>query len=302
MGRAYLFVDVGIFISLSDMSDNPVSRLLTLCKAVVASRAMRSWALALLTAAGVLLAASFLFGGGSDDGPVAWIGAGAVLVALGLCGAALWGLVPVPSLGREGLAFAGLAGGFVAWNGITILWSTEPDRSWDYFNRGLAYFAFAVVGAFVGSAVAPRVLAWLVLGLIGATAVWALAGKALPRLYEDYGRFARLRSPVGYWNGLALVIAFGLPLALWAATWRGHSRAGRAAAVVLLYAFFVALFLTYSRGGILAALVAVALWFGLTRERFEGVVALAAAGVPAALVLAVALSQLARRRDAPVGD
>ena len=63
----------------------------------------------------------------------------------------------------------------------------------------------------------------------------------------------------------------------------------RAGAVVALYGLLVALVLTYSRGGILAALVALAIWFALTRERFEGLVALVAAGVPAGLVLAVAL-------------
>src|SRR6266508_2244403 len=82
--------------------------------------------------------------------------------------AALWGLLPAPSLVREGLAFAGLAASFVVWKGLSVLWSAAPDRSWDYFNRGLVYLAFAVVGAFVGSAVAPRFLAWLVGGLVSA--------------------------------------------------------------------------------------------------------------------------------------
>ena len=251
---------------------------------------MRTGALALLATAGVLLAASLLFGGGSSLGPVAWIGAGAVLAAAGACGAALWGLLPAPALGREGLAFAGLAGGFVAWNGVTILWSAAPDRSWDYFNRGLVYLAFGVVGAFVGSAVAPRIVVWLLGGLIGATGLWALAGKALPALYGDYGRLARLRSPVGYWNALALVVVFGLPLALWAATRPRHSRLVKAGAVVILYSLLIALVLTYSRGGILAALVALGLWFALTRERFESLAALVTAGVAAIPVLALALA------------
>lgn len=251
---------------------------------------MRTGALALLATAGVLLAASLLFGGGSTVGPVAWIGAGAVLAAVVACGAALWGLIPAPALGREGLAFAFLAGGFVAWNAVTILWSAAPDRSWEYFNRGLVYLAFGVVGAFVGSAVAPRLVVWLLGALIGATCLWALAGKAMPALYDDYGRLARLRSPVGYWNALALVIVFGLPLALWVATRPRHSRLVRAGAVVLLYSFLVALVLTFSRGGILAALVALGLWLRLARERFDNVAALVTAAVPAAAVLAVALS------------
>jgi O-Antigen ligase len=248
---------------------------------------MRASALALVATAGVLLAASLLFGGGSSEGPVAWIGGAAVLAATAAACAALLGLLPVPAIGREGLVCAGLAAAFVVWNGVTILWSSAPDRSWGYFNRGLVYLAFGVVGAFVGSAVAPRIAAWLVGGLVTLTCLWALAGKAIPALYEDYGRLARLRSPVGYWNALALVAAFGLPIALWAATRR--SRWVRAGGVVALYALLVALVLTYSRGGILAALVALAIWFALSSERFEGATALVSAAVPAGILLAIVI-------------
>ncbi|HKB19543.1 MAG TPA: O-antigen ligase family protein [Gaiellaceae bacterium] len=243
----------------------------------------------LLCAAGALIAASLLFGGGSGDGAVAWIGGAALVVAVGACALAFLGLLPLPGLGREGIAFAVLGGGFVAWTGLTVLWSALPDRSWDYFNRGLGYFAFAVVGAFAGSALSTRAGAWLLGALVGVTCLWALAGKAVPALYEDYGRLARLRSPVGYWNALALVMVFGLPIALWAASSRRHSRVVRAAAVVGLYALLIALVLTYSRGGLLTALVALALWFALTRERFESLAAIVAGGVPAALVSGVAL-------------
>jgi hypothetical protein len=251
---------------------------------------MRTGALALLAAAGLLLGASLLFGGGSADTRLAVIGAAAILAAAAAVAASLWGILPAPRLGREGLVFAGLAAGFVAWNGVSILWSAAPDRSWNYFNRGLVYLAFAVVGAFVGSAVAPRIVAWLYGGLVAATCLWGLAGKAVAALYDDYGRFARLRSPVGYWNALALVAVFGLPLALWAATRSAHLRVVRAGAVVILYALLVALVLTYSRGGVLAAVVGIGIWLALSRERFEGVAALAGAGVPAAAVLAFSLS------------
>ena len=251
---------------------------------------MRTGALALLAAAGVLLAASLILSGGSSNGPVAWIGVAAICAVLVAGAASLWGVLPVPAVGREGLVLAGLATAFVAWTGITILWSAAPDRSWSYFNRGLVYLAFGVLGAFVGSAVAPKVAVWLVGGLIAATCLWALAGKAFPGLYDDYGRLARLRSPVGYWNALALVAAFGLPLALWAATQPRHGRAVRAGAVVVLYALIVALVLTYSRGGVLAGLVTLGVWLALTRERFESVAVLVGAGLAAAMVLAVALS------------
>jgi O-Antigen ligase len=242
-----------------------------------------------LCAAGALIAAALLFGGGAGDGAVAWIGGAAVLVAAGACALAFLGLLPLPGLGREGIAFGLLGGGFAAWTGVTILWSVLPDRSWDYFNRGLAYFTFAVVGAFAGSALSARVGAWLVGALVGVTCLWALAGKAVPALYEDYGRLARLRSPVGYWNALALVMVFGLPIALWAASSARHQRVVRAGAVVGVYALLIALVLTYSRGGILSALVAFAGWFALTRKRFESLAALVAGVVPAAFVCGIAL-------------
>ena len=219
-----------------------------------------SGALALLAAAGILLGAAIFFGGGSSDEPLAWIGGAAVVAAAVVAAAVLAGRLPLPELDRPGLLFVGLLFGFVVWNGLSIAWSAAPDRSWDYFNRGLAYLAFVALGLAVGAAVqrAPRLVALGLAGLIGAACLWALAGKVVPALYEDYGRFARLRSPLAYWNALGLLTALGLPLGLWIASTREHARWLRAAGVLLVYVLGIALALTYSRGGLLAALFAVA--------------------------------------------
>ena len=55
------------------------------------------------------------------------------------------------------VAALGFFAAFVAWNGISVLWSIEGDRSWAYFNRGLVYLALRggralarAVGAGVG--------------------------------------------------------------------------------------------------------------------------------------------------------
>jgi tetratricopeptide (TPR) repeat protein len=241
---------------------------------------------ALLVAAGALLAAAIFFSGGSTDGPLAWIGGGAIVVAAAAGAAALSGRWPVPELDRAGLLFVGLLAGFVVWNGISIAWSAAPDRSWNYFNRGLAYLAFALLGLAVGAAVrrAPRAVAFGLAAVIGGACLWALAGKVIPALYEDYERFARLRSPVGYWNGLALLAAIGLPLGLWIASQRQHDRRLRSAGVVLVYVLGIAAVLTYSRGGLLAVAFAVVAYLALARERVEGIVAFgiaAAAALPA---------------------
>ena len=236
-----------------------------------------AWILA-LGLLGVVLAA-VLWGGGSSDESVPWIGAAAFALAAGGWTAAGLGLLPCPRL--EGTAWATLVlpAAFVAWNGLTIAWSILPDRSWDYFNRGLVYVAVLAAGCLVGALPrAPVRAAYALAGVIAVALGWALAGKIFPALYEDGGRIARLRAPVEYWNALALLFAMGLPLALWLAR--------RALAPVFLFALVVGLLLTYSRSGLVAALLAVALWLAFDSRRLEAS-ALLAASVP--LGTAVAL-------------
>jgi len=120
--------------------------------------------------------------------------------------------------------------------------------------------------------------------LLGAVCAWALAAKALPWLYDDYGRIARLRSPVGYWNALALLGDVALPLGLCIATrWRMPG-------TLLVYGWTVAIALTYSRGGALVAVLAVAAWTALSRAWTDALATLVAAGVPAAGVLVLAFA------------
>ncbi|HSR26556.1 MAG TPA: hypothetical protein VLW53_23590, partial [Candidatus Eisenbacteria bacterium] len=216
--------------------------------------------LPLLGAAGALLVVALFFGGGSGDGRLFWIGAGALLCALGALTASLAGLLPLPVPGAQGAAALGLLACFVAWNGVTVWWSVEADRSWAYGNRGLAYLALAVLGLYVGTLVprpAQSVAAGLTL-LLAAVLLWALAGKVFPGLFPDGARVARLRDPIGYWNALGLVCATALPLFLWLAGRR------RELGALGVYLASVALLLTYSRGGLLVAAVSVALWLWLS--------------------------------------
>ena len=166
------------------------------------------------------------------------------------------------------------------WLALSISWSWLPDRSWDYADRALVYLLFAALGLWL--AARTRELANGLCILLGAVVVWSLAGKVLPFVH-DYGPpgLTRLSAPVGLWNQLAVLGAFALPLALWR---RGP------AGTLLAYGWIVALLLTYSRGGILTALVVVAAWFALTDERSEGAATLVAAAVPAGVVAAIAFA------------
>jgi hypothetical protein len=243
-------------------------------------RAFDRWAAqALLGAGGLLAAASTLFSSGSSNGRLVWIGLAALVGAAALGAGAFLGL-PRVVLGREAVAALVLLAAFVSWNGISVIWSIEPDRSWDYFNRGLVYLAFAVVGVAVGSFVPRAARAWAYVFAVALALPlgWALLTKAAPAIGSDTGRVARLSAPVGYWNSLALLFAMALPLALWLAARREHAHWLRALGVVYAYALVVGLLLTYSRGGVLVGGVVVVLWVVLGRPRVESTAALLLGG------------------------
>ena len=231
-------------------------------------------------AAGLAFAALFL-GGASSQSRLFWIGAAAVIAAA--VGWA-WG---GPRLSRAGVAFFCSLGALVVWQAISISWSVEPGRSWDYTNRGLVYFAFAAVGALIATA-APRRLAAAACALLGALFLWSLVAKVIPGIYPDYQRLARLRYPVGYWNELALLAAISVALALWAVGPR-HERRARVGGGLLLYTALVVAVLTYSRVGIVLLVAAAVLWLWLDRDRLDALGPLAVSWIAGAAVSGVAL-------------
>lgn len=246
-----------------------------------------------LAAAGGVLSAALFFGGGSDDTRLFWVGGGALVLAGIGAAAGLLGLLPQPSLAAPGAAFLALLAAFVAWSGCSIVWSIEGDRSWSYLNRDLALLAFAVAGVLAGATAprATRIVAGGLAALLAGVVVWALLGKIAPGLGPDVSRNARLRSPVGYWNALAVLGVMALLLGLWVAARKERRPALRAGGVVLVYAAIVVVVLTFSRGGIAIAALAVGAWLLLGGALVETILALAVAAPAAAAVCAWAFSR-----------
>src|SRR5262245_36801401 len=243
---------------------------------VPAARGATLWGGAVLVAF-----AALFFSAGSSQSRLFWIGTAAVVVAgIG------WMVRPVQIAPPGAVFFAALAT-LVLWQGLSIEWSIQPARSWDYTNRGLVYFAFAAVGALL-AAIAPRRLAEGAAALLGALFVWALLAKFFPWLYDDYGRLARLRYPIGYWNELALMAAASVPIGLWLVG-RGRDRRGRIAGAVLLYGALVVVLLTFSRVGVVLSVAAAIAWLALDRERLVVVGPLAVAWVVGGVVAGIGL-------------
>jgi O-antigen ligase/polysaccharide polymerase Wzy-like membrane protein len=228
-------------------------------------------------AAAAVCACALFFSGGDARAPLVWIG------GLALLGAALL-VARLPRPGRPAWLLLGSLVGLAVWSGVTTLWSISPDRTWQFTNRTVVYAGFALLGAVAAAHLRAAAVARAAALLLALVVGWALLAKSVPALYSDYGRVARLRAPVVYWNELALLCDAGVPLALWLAARR------RAGGVVLLYALVVTLLLTYSRFGVALACVAAAAWVVLDRDRLESLAAVTVGGVLGAAVFGIALA------------
>ena len=188
---------------------------------------------------------------------------------------------------------------FAGWSGWSIAWSIAPDLSWVQLNRWAAYALVAALGLVLGSSLrrAPQLtaLAWLVVAT--AVAAYALGGKVIPWLsipglidLDQTADFSRLREPLGYWNALGLVCVLAGPIAVRTAADPEASPRWRNFSLVSLVVLLVTLGLTYSRGGILALLVAFAVLIAIGPDRLRlaaYTVLGVAAAVPAYVVAVV---------------
>jgi hypothetical protein len=248
---------------------------------------------------GALLAATFAGDGSGVDGILPVGGAAVVLLAGALVAVSL-GRRAVPRLGRSGGVLAVTMVALVAWTGATVAWSIVPDRSWDAFNRSVAFAAFLGLGfvlAGSGGRLAVRLGASMLAVVTGVVLTWALLAKVVPSLDPGGDRVARLREPVDHWNALALLADLALALGLWLGASRGHRTIVRVGGGLLVYVATLVLLLALSRAGVVAGVVVVALWLALARERVAGGLLLVASALPAGLVAAWAFTRPALVED-----
>jgi len=175
---------------------------------------------------------------------------------------------------------------FVAWAGLSVSWSFGPDLSWIAFDVAALYLVVAAVLCLTPvRGLHLRTAGYGFLAVAVAVGVYAFLGKILPDVVTHAHTYARLDSPVGYWNVLALMMVMGLAVALALAGDRYARLAWRvlaaAAAVPLGFTFFF----TLSRGGWVALAVTLLLYFGFTTTRLSSLASLVAITAPVAAVL-----------------
>lgn len=188
---------------------------------------------------------------------------------------------------------------FTALSGLSIVWSVQPDVSWQDAGRLLAYsgvFGASVALVRLAPGRWPAILGGLTLA---ATIVcsYALATKVFPGRLAPAVAYARLEEPYGYWNAIGLTAAMGVIGCMWL----GARRAGHALLSALAYPAVgimgVTLMLAYSRGALVALAIGVALWLCIVPLRLRGAAVLIVGGLGAGAVVVWDFSRHALTTD-----
>ena len=189
-----------------------------------------------------------------------------------------------------------LLAGFAAWCAISLTWSILPDETWIEANRAVTYTLVAALGVVLGSSL-PRAAERVALGYLGiatVVALYAVGGKVLPSIFDHAKEISRLRAPLEYWNALALFCVLAVPIAVQAAADERHRPGARLGALLTLLPLLLTISLTYSRGGIVVLVVALAVQIGLSRERLKlaGYAAVGVLAIVPALLVAIGSDDL----------
>jgi tetratricopeptide (TPR) repeat protein len=260
-----------------------------------------------LVLAGLVVAIAFVANGGLQLGSSTLVEVAVLLVAAAITAAALL-MVGFEARLHGGLALTALVA-VAGLTGLSILWSLYPSESWVETNRTLSYlaaFGAGIAAVRLGRDRWPAILAGLLVGLT-AVCLWGLATKVAPAWLAEDEVYGRLREPYGYWNAVGVTAAMGIPLSLWLGTRAAGRPLVNALAWPLVGLLTVTLFLSFSRGSIVAAVVGIAFWLILVPLRLRSLAvllpsALAAGGVTAFAFAKSALTDdrvaLAARKDA----
>ncbi|MBV9819774.1 MAG: O-antigen ligase family protein [Solirubrobacterales bacterium] len=226
---------------------------------------------------------------------------------------AVCGLIPVAALGGRAWAALGLFGAFAIWTGVASTWSQSSQLSLDELSRVACYLGVLLLGLALHrdreralrhttNALATAIVAVAVLAVFS-----RLRTDAIPAAHQtgSYlpGAQGRLGWPLNYWNGLAAFVVMGLPLLLAIATSARTLRV-QAVAAAGIPVLTLCAYLTFSRGGAIAAAVIVVAFIALAPNRLPKLLTLlvAAAGGAALIVAAVHRPAIERGLVGSVAD
>ena len=254
---------------------------------------------AALIAPVVLIAGLALAGGGYDLSArhIAGLGAWLLVVALVALGAATRA-----TFGRPFYWASGLMVGLALFSALSSLWSGSMELSVIEADRVLVYLGFFFAAFLIAQTDERRqrfaeglAIAVTLVALLG------LASRLLPDLLEvgnSLGAGPRLRYPLGYWNANGAMFGIAVAMLLWGSR-RSAWATLRWLAVAVMPAVLLALYFTYSRGGLLSLLIATGCLLALSHDRLWllGTLAIGALGALPAVLAVQAHTSLAQAYD-----
>jgi O-antigen ligase len=208
-----------------------------------------------------------LAGGGFEVGARHIAGLAVWLVVVGLL---VLGAASATTLKKPFYWTAGSILGLSLLSAISSLWSGSVELSVIEADRVLVYLSFFLAAFLIAQTNQRRQR--FAEGLVISIAVVALLGlgsRLIPHVLEvsdSLGTGPRLRYPLGYWNANGAMFGIGIALLLWSSR-QAASAALRWLSVAVMPAMLLALYFTYSRGGLLALLVAAGCLIALSRDR-----------------------------------
>ena len=193
---------------------------------------------------------------------------------------------PLAALSRTGMVALGALILLAMWTLASAQWSGTPTRSIHDYQRTVLYLLCFALFALLPSATAnARWLIRIVTVALGVATLAGLAARLEPSLGEALSAPVdeRLSWPLGYWNALGLAGALSIIGCLHLSSDLDEPRAARILAAAATPALAVAVFLTLSRGAILAGAIGILVALLLARSR----------GTPSTLIAIVPLTAYA---------
>jgi O-Antigen ligase len=195
------------------------------------------------------------------------------------------------TIGRPFYWAAGAIGGLALLSAFSSLWSGSIELSVIEADRVLVYLGIFIAAFLIAQTDQRRQrFAEGIAIALALVAALALASRLVPHVVDvghSLGAGPRTRYPLGYWNANGVAFGIGAALMLWMSR-RSLVAALRWAAVAAMPVALLSLYLTYSRGGLLALLIACGCLIALSHDRLWLLATLAIgaiATVPAVLAV-----------------
>ncbi len=154
---------------------------------------------------------------------------------------------------------------------ISSLWSGSVELSVIEADRVAVYLGFFLAAFLIAQTDERRQRFAEGLAIaVAIVAVMGLGSRLLPHAFNIAGALGsgpRLEYPLGYWNANGALFGIGVALLLWTSR-RAASTALQWLSVAAIPISLLALYFTYSRGGLLSLLVASGCLIALSRDRF----------------------------------